>query len=31
VRTPVSAQPAPVIVVTEPLNDRTLKYLAEHG
>jgi phosphoglycerate dehydrogenase-like enzyme len=27
----VSAQPAPVIVVTEPLNDRTLKYLAEHG
>jgi phosphoglycerate dehydrogenase-like enzyme len=27
----VSAQPAPVIVVTEPLNDRTLKYVAEHG
>ncbi|MCJ7544998.1 MAG: tetratricopeptide repeat protein, partial [Phycisphaerae bacterium] len=25
------AKPPPVIVVTEPLNDRTLKYLAEHG
>ena len=31
-RTPVTARkPPPVIVVTEPLNDRTLKYLAEHG
>ncbi|MCJ7544997.1 MAG: phosphoglycerate dehydrogenase [Phycisphaerae bacterium] len=26
-----TAKPPPVIVVTEPLNDRTLKYLAEHG
>ncbi len=26
-----TAKPPPVIVVTEPLNDRTLNYLAEHG
>lgn len=27
----MTAKAAPVIVVTEPLNDRTLKYLSEHG